>query len=34
MSGDEEVGHDWGGLWRRGDNVDWNWYVCQYVVIE
>ena len=47
MSGDEEVGHDWGellciplraslrvGLRRRGDNVNWNWYVCQYVVIE
>ena len=47
MSGDEEVGYNWGkllciplrvsstaGLQRRGDNVNWNRYVRQYVVIE
>ena len=47
MSGDEEVGYNWGkllciplrvsstaGLRRRGDNVNWNRYVRQYVVIE
>ena len=30
MSGDEEVVYDWG---RRGDNVSWNRYVRQYVVV-